>query len=282
MIATRNDIVPASWKATLDLSFVKKNNKTILAKKKHLGPLMVQKPFYPESHSCCHVYLIHPPGGIVGGDTLNLTAELNEHSHALITTPTATKFYRSNGNQASQSQNILLEKNAILEWLPQETIYYNDSYASSNTRISTSINNKFFAWEIQCLGLPAQKEFFDSGNCRQKLEIWHDSLPILIETNHLVGGDKLLSSNWGMQGFTSIGTFIVSENGNIISREAIKKLSQKYEGLSTAFTSINGVFVIRAMSACTEKIKEYFIHIWKTLRPQILNLEPCPPRIWST
>jgi len=273
---------PASWKATLDLSFAERNNKTILTSKKHSGPLMVQKPFYPESNGCCHIYLIHPPGGIVGGDSLNLNAQLNKNSHTLITTPGATKFYRSTGVQATQNQIINLEKNAILEWLPQETVYFNDTNAVSNTIINLNSSNRFFAWEIQCLGLPAQKEYFIAGQCRQKFEIWRDNKPVLLETNRLIGGDELLDASWGLQGYKSVGTFIASENDIIIDLEEINSISQQFEDLSNSYTSLNGLFIVRAMSAYVEKIKHFFAALWKALRPQILQLESSAPRIWHT
>lgn len=271
-----------SWKATLELSFAEKNNKTILTGKKHSGPLMVQKPFYPESNGCCHIYLIHPPGGIVGGDSLSLSAQLEKNSHALITTPAATKFYRSTGIQASQSQTINLEENAILEWLPQETVYFNDTNALSTTRINLNNTNRFFAWEIQCLGLPAQKEYFISGKCFQKLEIWKDKKPILLETNRLIGGEKLLDASWGLQGHKSVGTFVTSNIDTTIDIDTIKEIAHKYNNLSNSYTSLNGLFIIRAMSAYAEIVKDFFAELWQTLRPQVLQLESSTPRIWHT
>ena len=272
----------ANWEATLDLSFTQKNNKTILTSKKHSGPLMVQKPFYPESNGCCHIYLIHPPGGIVGGDSLNLNAQLNENSHALITTPAATKFYRSTGIQASQNQIINLEENAILEWLPQETVYFNDTNAASTTRININKSNRFFAWEIQCLGLPAQKEYFIAGQCRQKLEIWSENRPLLLETNRLIGGNELLDANWGLQGHKSVGTFVTSDGDALIDIETVNQVALRFKGLNNSYTSLNGLFIVRAMSDYAEKIKDFFAALWEVLRPQILQIESSAPRIWHT
>ncbi|MDW3094387.1 MAG: urease accessory protein UreD [Gammaproteobacteria bacterium] len=272
----------ASWKATLDLCFAQRNNKTNLTSKKHSGPLIVQKPFYPEANGCCHIYLIHPPGGIVGGDSLNLSAQLDENSHALITTPAATKFYRSTGIQASQNQVINLKENAILEWLPQETVYFNDTNAASTTRINLNKSNRFFAWEIQCLGLPAQQEYFISGQCRQKLEIWREDKPVLLETNRLIGGDELLNASWGLQGHKSVGTFVISDGDATIDIETINTEALKFKGLSNSYTSMNGLLIIRAMSAYAEIIKKFFAALWEVLRPQILQLESSTPRIWHT
>ena len=271
-----------SWKATLDLSFANKKNKTILTGKKHSGPLMVQKPFYPETNGCCHIYLIHPPGGIVGGDSLSLNAHLEKDTHALITTPAATKFYRSTGIQASQCQTIDLEENAILEWLPQETVYFNETNAFSSTRININNSNQFFAWEIQCLGLPAQKDYFVAGKCRQKLEIWRNNRPILLETNRLIGGDKLLDSSWGLQGHKAIGTFVISDINSTIDIDTVNNISLRFKNLSNSHTSLNGLFIIRAMSAFAEVVKEFFAELWQILRPQVLQLESSTPRIWHT
>lgn len=274
--------VTQGWKARLDLSFKYCHHKTLLTGKKHSGPLMVQKPFYPEANGCCHVYLIHPPGGIVAGDDINLFAQLNKESHALITTPGATKYYRSIGPVARQNQYIQLEDNAILEWLPQETVCFNQANAVSTTRISLKNNNRFFAWEIQCLGLPAQKEFFTQGKYTQKLEIWKNNKPLLLETNRIVGNDTLLETVWGLQGYKSMGTLIVSDYHEIIDRNLVNNILAKYTDHISSFTNVNGLFIIRSMSLYAERIKLLFTDIWKTLRPVILEIESSSPRIWNT
>ena len=272
----------ASWEASLNLSFVERRGKTLLTSKKHSGPLMVQKPFYPESNGCCHIYLIHPPGGIVGGDNIKLTASLAENSHALITTPGATKFYRSVGPVATQNQSIYLEDNAALEWLPQETVYFNAANAQASTIIHLKENNRFFAWEIQCLGLPAQKEFFTKGRCKQRLEIWRHNTPILLETNRLDGGDDVLSADWGLQEYKALGTLVISDDHSQINHEQVMHYINQYDHLIASCTSIGNLFVVRAMSLYAEYIKQLFSTLWHALRPQILNIESSPPRIWHT
>ena len=80
----------SSWQARLELGFRATAGRTVLAHRRHVGPLVVQRPFYPEG-GICHVYLLHPPGGVVGGDTLELQVQADADSHALITTPAATR-----------------------------------------------------------------------------------------------------------------------------------------------------------------------------------------------
>ena len=270
-----------SWKANIDLVFKNTGCKTVLASKRHCGPLLVQKPFYPEKQNCCHIYLIHPPAGIVGGDSLTVNANLLDDAHALITTPAATKFYRSNGHLAEQTQTINLASKSILEWLPQETVYFNGADAFSKTRINLSHQSKFIAWEIQCLGMPANNEDFSHGLCRQKLEIWQDNMPLLLECNRLHGGDKLLHSSWGMHNNKSIGTLVAGKADECLLK-IVKDQSKEYNAILCGCTFLNGLLIIRAMAKYAEQVKEFFISLWQLLRPQILDLCACPPRIWQT
>ena len=110
------------WHAELELGFVQREARTVLSHRHHQGPLRVQRPFYPEG-GVCHVYIVHPPGGVVGGDRLELRVACGEGTHVLLTTPAAGKFYRS--GERPQRQRISFDLHgSTLEWLPQETIYY--------------------------------------------------------------------------------------------------------------------------------------------------------------
>ena len=144
------------WKADLELVFESKNNGTALVRTQHHGPLLVQKPFYPEGAHCCHAYIIHPPGGIVGGDSLNMNTEIRSNAHALLTTPAATKFYRSNCQNAFQNQTFNLDENAILEWLPQETILFEGARLRRLTRVDVSPGARLLAGEMLVFGRTAR------------------------------------------------------------------------------------------------------------------------------
>ena len=272
----------AGWQACQNLGFALKGHKTVLAENAHVGPLMVQKPFYPEDASCCHIYLIHPPGGIVGGDELTINVNLDTHSHALITTPAANKFYRSDGRLAVQNQIFNVSEHATLEWLPQETVYFNDAFSQSKTKIILNETSKLFAWEVQCLGLPAQKELFNSGSCLQHFEVWQKQQPLLLESNRFIGSDSQLSSPWGMNKQTSVGTFALTDRETRIDRSQVLGLLKNFPDTVSACTHVNGLFIIRALALYAEPIKDLFIKLWEVLRPILLECQPCPPRIWQT
>ena len=132
------------WQASLDLQFQFLGGKTTLASRRHVGPLTVQRPFYPEEETC-HLYLLHPPGGIVGGDELTISATMDPGCHTLITMPGASKFYRSSGAQARLQQTLTLAENSTLEWLPQDAIFFPGANAALSTAFHLAASSTLLA-----------------------------------------------------------------------------------------------------------------------------------------
>ena len=126
------------WHAFLTLGFCQTARGTVLKTCDHKGPLYVQKPFYPEGRDTAHVYLLHPPGGLVSGDRLTITANLAENTHVLITTPGAGRVYRARKDKTLQHQitQLNVAENSLMEWLPQETILY----PNAHTRLENCID----------------------------------------------------------------------------------------------------------------------------------------------
>ena len=114
----------AAWKASLTLGFADDAGTTRLLNNIHYGPLRVQKALYPEDGKVCHAIVVHPPGGVVGGDQLAIDIGVGDRAHAFITTPGAAKWYKANGKVSRQTVHLHLNQGAALEWLPQETIFF--------------------------------------------------------------------------------------------------------------------------------------------------------------
>src|SRR5437764_7229888 len=106
-----------SWNASLQLDYSREGARSV-ARFAHDGPLRILQSLYPEGDAVCHNVLVHPPGGLVGGDTLDVRVTVADGSHGLITTPGASRFYRSDGAQALQDVQLRLAAGARLEWLP--------------------------------------------------------------------------------------------------------------------------------------------------------------------
>lgn len=268
------------WLANLSLKFSGRKDKTFISHRKHYGPLVIQKPFYPEG-DVCHVYLLHPPGGVVGGDQLALDIEVNKSGHALVTTPAAGKFYRSDGRVAQLKQSLCVEADCTLEWLPQETILFSGCEVNMKSIVQLQGNARFIGWEILCMGRPASGELFEKGRARQNFEIWRDNKPLILDRSQLSGNDAVLTAKWGMQNYTVTGTMMAVNVDKEMLHKVRENLPVLSDGLISA-TLINDVLVCRALAHQAEYIRFAFIDIWKKLRLDLLGRKASEPRIWFT
>lgn len=283
---------PAGWQARLTLGFQHQHARTILGPCAHRGPLQVQRPFYPEGSDLCHVALLHPPGGVVGGDDLCIDVTLHPGARALVTTPAAGKFYRSAGPQARQIQRLRVAAGAALEWLPQENIVYSGARVHASTRVELQGDARFIGWEILCLGRPAAGERFASGEYWQDFELWRDGEPLYLEQGRYPGGDAVLDAGWGLRGqpvsatLACVGATLEAVDALRAGWEACGALapteqSARGEELTTA-THLDGVLVCRYLGSSTARARRLLTLTWSLLRPKVFGRPPCPSRFWNT
>ena len=92
-----------------------------------------------------HLYILHPPGGVVGGDSIDIKVSAREGSRALATTPSATKFYRVDNGDLQQIQGCQLtsKQGAVLEWLPLETIVFRGASPRMTTDVHLEADGRF-------------------------------------------------------------------------------------------------------------------------------------------
>jgi urease accessory protein len=269
------------WRAELALEYQRRAARTVLAARRHDGPLVVQKPLYPEGDAVCHTIVVHPPGGIAGGDDIQLNARLDINAHALLTTPGAGKWYRSVGASARQSIHFDVSAGACLEWLPQENIIFNGARAQLRTAVRLTGDGSFIGWEICCLGRTGSGETFSSGSFRGRTLIERDSRPLWLENGRLEGGGAALQSSVVLAGQSVVGTLMAASDkldSNVLSAcRALQPLTG-----DGAVTLLPGLFVGRYLGASSEAAKNYFIELWHKLRPVVAGRDAIDPRIWRT
>ena len=142
-----------SWLGELDLGFDLRDDKTVMSRNRHEGPLVVQKALYPEGPQICQVLIIHPPGGIAGGDELRINCDVEKGACVQLINPGATKWYESFERPSKQLISLNLKADSICEWLPQENIIFNKYLfrnffihslsGGNNTRVSIWYTNIF-------------------------------------------------------------------------------------------------------------------------------------------
>ena len=266
----------ASWKAELALEYQREGQRTILAKRRHDGPLVVQKPLYPEGGEVCHTIVVHPPGGIAGGDDLTISASVAENAAALLTTPGAAKWYRSAGPWAAQ--RVLFDVAGTLEWLPQETIIYNGALARMQAEVRLARDARYLGWEILCLGRTGSGERYETGRSTLATRLWRDGRLFWNERGEVNGGSPLLQSAAGFAGRTVCGTLVAA------APEIPDEVLARSRGISGegAVTRLPGVLVARYLGDSSEAAKAYFRELWGVLRPALLGRPAAEPRIWRT
>lgn len=268
------------WNARLELAFERVGPRTVLSRRRHEGPLVVQRAFH-EPDGSCQIYVVHPPGGVVGGDALALDLTSGEHSRTLVTTPAATKLYRSAGAPSTLTQSCQLAEGAILELLPQETILYDGARASSSTVVQLAERSQFVGWEVLSLGRDAAG--FRQGNFVQRWELARRGRVIWAERSELEGGSALSSASWGLSGRRVFATLV----GTGAERVPLDELRASAEPLATeqdwfSATLLGEVLVCRYLGYSAEVAKRLFSAAWAVLRRSVSGREAIQPRIWAT
>ena len=276
----RSEVESAPWQAVLRLRLSRKGERTQLSQSAHRGPLRVQRPFYPEPTGTCHVYLLHPPGGVVGGDVLELALRTDEDASALVTTPGAGKWYRSAGRESRLMQSIQVEAGGCLEFLPQENIAFAGARAQVRTRIDLrDASARFFGWDILCLGRPACDEPFDAGQVRQHFELRRAGRLSYWDRSIYAAGSELMHAAWGLRGLPVVGTLICSPAAPDWVDRVRDKLGPRPD---LGLTWLHETLLARYLGDSTRIARGLFEQIWHILRPKYAQQEAVPPRIWNT
>ncbi len=275
----------AGWSASLALEFERRGPRTALVRNRHDGPLRVQRPFYPEQGGQAHVYILHPPGGIVAGDSLAISSTVRTGAHALVTTPSAGRVYCSNRQRLLQSQQVSMtvESGGFGEWLPQENIVFNDALAVNRTSIHLQPESRFIGWEITCLGRPASNELFTTGTLKQHLDITLAGEPLLLEKSRFDGGSPMLTERWGLHGRPAMATLVCTIQDAAVE-QTMREMCEQRRGpeLDIEITQLPGLLILRAQAGQAEPIKNAFFAAWAILRRALLQQEAVAPRIWFT
>ena len=268
------------WQANLNLQFRRSGCKTLVSRRSHKGPLRIQKPFYPPD-GVCHVYILHPPGGVVGGDELGTSVEVFSNASALITTPASAKIYRSAGATSQITCNLKVGEGASLEWLPQDTVLFGGSRVHQATTVRLEPGSHFCGWEICSMGRPASGDDYSTGEFEQVITLLVDEVPRLIERQQWSAGDAVLSAPWGLNGHLVLGSFY----GFPADKEVLRHTRELIDGKNfcdMAATLVDDVLVIRALADDAFALREELTRLWSAIRMLINGFSPGVPRIWAT
>lgn len=272
-----------TWPASLVLGFEHRQDRTVLADMHFHGPLRVQRPFYPEG-PVCHCYLLHPPGGLVSGDRLHIDVTVHPGAHALLTTPSAGKIYGTDSCGVQQGQQVRLSvQDGVIEWLPMETIVFNAAQATLVVDVDLDSSSTAMGWEILCLGRPEGNALFESGRAGTRVHIKRDDKPLLLDRMDVDGGGCMQSNVFGLGGHTVSGTmFVASPNPDLNLLVSSLRDALDSKGRHLGVTCRRGVLLVRYLGDRAEEARGLFEQAWQIIRPGLLGMQACAPRIWAT
>jgi urease accessory protein len=274
-----------AWRADLKLDYTLESQRTV-ARFLHQGPLRILQSLYPEGDQICHNVMVHPPGGLVGGDTLDIQVSVAEGAHGLVSTPGATRFYKSGGQAATQQVVAKLAPGARLEWLPLEAIAYNDCEATNRAVFNLEPDAELITWDVTALGLPNSNLAFHQGYFQQHIEI----PGVWLERGNIRGDDlRWLNSPLGLAGQKCLGSLIFAAGSSIHSLRVTQALDAAREvieahplRLQAGITAAHPqVIALRVMSPLVEPTMDLFKQVWAVWRHTLWGLPSSPPRIWS-
>ncbi|MFC4277832.1 urease accessory protein UreD [Achromobacter aloeverae] len=280
------------WRATLALRLERRGLRTVLASRSHSGPLNVQKPLYPEPDpAICHLTLLHPPGGLAGGDRLALDLALEAGSHAVVTTPGATKWYKSSPDYpARQDVRITLGRGARLDWLPLENIHFDHSEACLSLDLRMGEGATAIGCDAALLGRQASGETWRAGSLRALTRLRDAAGRLLWTERQVLQADAALrQAPQGLGGLPAYGTLwaVAPACDSALAQAWAPTLADRpaapTQALHAGITSpVPGLLLVRAVADNIEPIRLLFNDLWLRLRPLVHGVPGRPLRLWAT
>jgi urease accessory protein len=275
-----------AWHARLSLDYRMEDARCV-ARFEHDGPLRILQTLHPEGPAIAHNVLVHPPGGLVGGDVLDIDARVAPGAHGLVTTPGAARFYRSTGEPAVQRANVTVADGARLEWLPLEAICYSGCIAENHLRLDLAPGAEAIGWDVTALGLPASDQPFERGSLLQHLELrgaW-------LERGRIAAHDgRLLDGPLGLAGRRCLATLFFAAGAPLARarREQALALANAaiaaHEGgelLAGATAPGPQVIAVRVLSPLVEPALALLKAIRSAWRPRLWDVPATQPRTWA-
>ena len=270
------------WQANLDLSFIHREDRTLLAAKSHRGPLQVQRALYPDGLGICHVTVLHPPGGVAGGDALTVAARLGPRSRVCLTTCGAAKWYRCPQAGAQQRLHFEVGAGAALEWLPRENILFDGSKTAMQLDVELASGAQFLGWDILCFGRRASGEEWRRGGLRLRTRIRQADRPLWMERANILAGSGFDASPVGLSGYSVSGTFVAA--GTDIDAELLAACRATVPGGGDSrrgVTRTPRILVARYLGHSSQDAFRWFTSVWTVLRPALLSQPAIAPRLWA-
>jgi urease accessory protein len=283
-------VQPARLKASLQLKFQQNPTatQTVLTSSIQEPPLRVVRAF-PIADGAAMTHLHNLSGGVLGGDSLALSVHVGVGATVQLTTTGATRIYRARENAAvaTQHNQIHIEQNALLEYVPDPIIPFAGSRFSQHTSIALSSGAGLFWWEILAPGREACGEIFQYESLEIKMDISSAGRPMAIERIRLEPQMYDLSSPARFGAYRYYATFYICREGLATKswleaeqqlRATTAELSRPREILWGISTLASQGLVFRCLALHGRDVLTGLHSIWQASKILLYGRNAVPPR----
>jgi len=283
---TESSPAAAGWQAHLSLACQRSADRTVARRCRHQGPLTIQRALYPEGDGTAHFYLLHPPGGLVQGDRIEIDVSVDAGAQALITTPSAAKLYRTPAGGTYQQATLAVRAQGSLEWLPQEAILFDGASGHVGLTLELAADARVIAWDAWVLGRAAAGERFEQGLYDNRLSVIIDGQLHWQERTRVVGSrdSPMQDAAWGLAGHNVLGTLIAYGGPHVIDNDVVETVRAALIDINgqVGVTRIDDLLVVRILCSDTRVLHRVMHDAWQVLRPRVMSRPVVTPRIWAT
>jgi urease accessory protein len=253
----------------------------MLAHRRFAHPLQALEPFDAPDGSLC-MMMLNISGGMVGGDRLNTNIEIGDNAHAVLTTASAAKAYRTLGPVAVQHSHIKLGTNARLEYLPDHLIPHAGAAVDQRIQIEMAAGSRAILYDAIGAGRVGCGERWQFRSVRSDIAIGMDGRPLYLSRSLITPATQPLDQLGWMEDANYLGTMVVAA-------DEARDWSRLVKGFHAALQEIQGVHggasalarggcVARFISLTADGLNRTALKLWGIARRELIGREPFPLR----
>jgi len=219
--------------------------------------------------------LVNTAGGIACGDRFAIEIEAQPGAWVSVATPAAEKVYRSDGAVAELSVKLMLGERARLDWLPQETILFDQARLARRLDADMREDARLTLFEAVVFGREARAEQVAEGFFEDRWRIRRGQRLAYADTLRLDGPiADLLKKPSVAKGARAIATLLhVAPDAEARLEEARGYLSAG-SGCDAAASAWNGLMAVRFCAVNIEALRAAACPFLVAFRREPL------PRVW--
>jgi urease accessory protein len=169
----------------LRLRFARRGKSTILAQSRFSLPLQALTPL-TLADGASYLMLLNPTGGVLGGDHLVTDIVQEAETHVCLTTPSATRIYRTAEKPAILETVIRLGEGATLEYFPDHVIPHSGSALRQSLRIEMARGSRSIIIDSMASGRVAHGERWSFTEMDSRTEVFARGRPTYISRAKIV------------------------------------------------------------------------------------------------